>query len=72
MTTNSKPTTIRNWNDKEYTLNDILELCDQSDKAEIDFCDVIDGDLATSTTIIRGLVHKVILLEAQLRVKNEK
>jgi hypothetical protein len=60
-----KPFTIKSWNDKEYTLQDILEACDEADRAEIDLSDVFDGDLATVPTLVRGLINRIQELEAK-------
>lgn len=56
-------TKINSWDGRVYTLEDILEFLDACDGQECGIDDVLDGDLATAPTLMRGLVERVQELE---------
>lgn len=58
------PTQITNWDGSVYSLDVLLEICDASDVHEESFDTIVDSDIATSTTIIRGLIARIRELEA--------
>lgn len=58
-------TTIKNWDGKAYTLDELLLLVDTSSELEMSFDEAVDMDLATSPTIIKNLILHIKQLEVQ-------
>lgn len=50
---------IKNWDEKEYTLDELLQLVDAAKELECSFDQIMGGDLATSETIISGLIAEL-------------
>lgn len=50
---------VKDWAGREYSLERLSELCDAADEQEVEFCDVIDSDLATTPSIIRALIGEL-------------
>ena len=58
-------TKIKNWDGKEYTLDELRQFCLEAHEGEVEFSCQIDGDLATTPTIINGLISRIKELEAK-------
>lgn len=60
MLDKTKLTVIKSWDDKEYTVADILEACDDADQDSNSSLDeYFDGDLATIPALVRGLCLEI-------------
>ena len=57
-------TIVKNWDGKEFTLDELLDICKQADTEEVDFDQLMDGDLATVPCIIRDLVNRIKAYES--------
>lgn len=56
-------TKIKNWDGKEFTLDELSDLVDESNDLEIPFDEMIDGDEATPAAIIKELIERIKWLE---------